>query len=186
MRSSTIISALFISVGLAAPTLSIRADEECTPIAYQISDYELVTSSGSASVNFNFQSTFANASSVVDSVQNGAHCTATGSTVPNSNECDVANRRLLFDLRGPQDQAYYQITHTWTCNGYVFSTPIFDLAPFLYIYANTSYSATWLSGNAVKIEPLNCRVEGSERICTGGPMTFAPQNVRRICGTPTC
>jgi hypothetical protein len=35
---------------------------------------------------------------------------------------------LLFDLRGPQDQAYYQVTHTWTCNGYVFPTSIFALA----------------------------------------------------------
>jgi hypothetical protein len=163
MRFFTIISALFTSVGLAAPTLSVRTDEDCTPSAYHISGYELVISPGSASVNFNFQSEFADVGGIEDSVQNGAHCTAIGNTIPNSNECEVANRRLLFDLRGPQDQAYYQVTHTWTCNG-----------------------ATWMSGNAVRVEPLDCRVEGNDRICTGGPLTFAPQNVRRICSTPTC
>jgi hypothetical protein len=43
-----------------------------------------------------------------------------------------------------------------------------------------------MSGSAVKVEPLNCYQDGSKKVCTGGPITFTPQNVRKICGTPTC
>ncbi|RMZ73410.1 hypersensitive response inducing 1 [Pyrenophora seminiperda CCB06] len=146
----------------APATLHARGDETCTPVSYTISDYTLTTSPTSGAVNFTIKSLFS-IGSLNDSVQSGAHCSASGTSVPNSNECQVANRRLLFDLRGPQDQAYYQITHTWSCNG-----------------------GTWMSGNAVKIDPLNCYTEGNNRVCTGGPQTFAPQNVRKICSTPTC
>jgi hypothetical protein len=164
MQLTNILLIVFSSATMASPaTLSMRGDEACTPTAYTISDYTLVTSPTSASVDFTFKSTFSSADTINDSVQDGAHCSASGSSVPNSNECQVANRRLLFDLRGPQEQAYYQITHTWSCNG-----------------------STWLSGNAVKVDPLDCHTEGDERICTGGPLTFAPQNVRKICNTPTC
>jgi len=43
-----------------------------------------------------------------------------------------------------------------------------------------------MSGNAVKLDPLSCHTEADKRVCTGGPQTFAPQNVRKICSTPTC
>jgi hypothetical protein len=118
MQLTNILLIVFSSATMASPaTLSMRGDEACTPTAYTISDYTLVTSPTSASVDFTFKSTFSSADTINDSVQDGAHCSASGSSVPNSNECQVANRRLLFDLRGPQEQAYYQITHTWSCNG---------------------------------------------------------------------
>jgi hypothetical protein len=43
-----------------------------------------------------------------------------------------------------------------------------------------------MSGNAVKVEPLNCSNDGDKKVCIGSPLSFAPQNVRKICGTPTC
>lgn len=118
MKSSKMLLAFFASVAVASPAaLNMRADEACTPTSYTISEYSLVTSPTSGSVHFTFQSAFASGATIVDSVQNGALCSASDSSVPNSNECQVPSRRLLFDLRGPQEQAYYQITHTWSCNG---------------------------------------------------------------------
>ncbi|KAH7359552.1 hypothetical protein BKA66DRAFT_427227 [Pyrenochaeta sp. MPI-SDFR-AT-0127] len=165
MRSTTLAAVLLPSVIFAAPsTLVARAsDELCAPTSYTLSDYILVTSASSAYVNFNLKSAFADTTIITDAVIGGANCVADGPTIPNSNECRVEGRRLLFDLRAPQDQAYYQITHTWICNG-----------------------ATWMSGNAVNIDPLNCNDYDGTRICNGDPQTFAPQNVRRICAGPTC
>lgn len=165
MRFTPLTTLLLPSAILAASSnLVTRAgDELCAPTSYTLSDYVLVTSASSAYLNFNFKSAFADTTIVTDPVIGGASCVADGSTIPNSNECRVNGRRLLFDLRAPQDQAYYQITHTWTCN-----------------------SATWMSGNAVKIDPINCNDYDGTRVCSGGPQTFAPQNVRKICGSPTC
>ncbi|KAF1940418.1 hypothetical protein EJ02DRAFT_229811 [Clathrospora elynae] len=164
MRFITILPSVFTTIALAAPfTIDTRADDNCTPISYTLTDYTLVTSPDSASVNFNLKSSFADGTGVEDAVQGGASCNASGAQLPNNNVCDVADRRLLFDLRGPQDQAYYQVTHTWTCNG-----------------------ATWISGTPVKVDPLICSFAGSTCTCTGGPMTFAPQNVRKICNSPSC
>ncbi|CAO2652776.1 Nn.00g021870.m01.CDS01 [Neocucurbitaria sp. VM-36] len=165
MRFTTLTTLLLPTAILAAPSsLSARAgDEQCAPTTYTLSDYTLVTSGSYAYVNFNFKSTFSDSTIIKDVVIGGANCQADGQTIPNSNECRVEGRKLLFDLRGPQEQAYYQITHTWTCN-----------------------DATWMSGNAIKVEPLNCNESDGTRTCSGGPQTFAPQNVRKICSTPTC
>jgi hypothetical protein len=117
MRFTSILPAIFASAVMAAPTtLEIRSDEACTPVSYTISDYVLSIGPGLGAVDFNMKSFFSVGNNV-DPVQYGAHCHGAGTSVPNSNECDVAGRRLLFDLRGPQEQAYYQVTHTWTCNG---------------------------------------------------------------------
>ena len=119
MRFTSISVAVFASVVMAAPaTLNVRGDEVCTPTSYTISDYILITSATSGSVDFTMTSSFS-VGDLDDQVQSGAHCSASGASVPNANACQVPQRRLLFDLRGPQDQAYYQITHTWSCNGYV-------------------------------------------------------------------
>jgi hypothetical protein len=119
MRLSTI-TALLPTVILAAPTtLDIRADEPCAPTSYSLSDFTLEISSTAASVDFTFQSIFKDTSAIEDSVTTGANCHAEGASIPNNNVCDVADRKLLFDLRDRQDKAHYQITHTWICNGYV-------------------------------------------------------------------
>ncbi|CAG5145129.1 uncharacterized protein ALTATR162_LOCUS1658 [Alternaria atra] len=163
MLFSIILSAVFVTAAMTAPaSLDGRGDEDCVPISYTISNYKLVTSPTSGSVDFTFKSFFPMAN-VDDPVQAGAHCSGSGASVPNNNECQVSNRRLLFDLRGPQDQAYYQISHSWTCFG-----------------------NQWMSGNAVKVDSLDCHNEGDERVCTSGPQTFAPQNVRKICNLPQC
>ena len=118
MRFNTLATILLPTAILAAPSsLSARAgDEQCAPTAYTLSDYTLTASGSYAYVNFNFKSTFSDSTIIKDVVIGGANCQADGPTIPNSNECRVEGRKLLFDLRGPQEQAYYQITHTWTCN----------------------------------------------------------------------
>jgi hypothetical protein len=120
MVSIKVLSALIISSAvLAAPSpLGSRANDQCGPELYTLSDFSLVTSATAAYVNFNFESTFANGTGIIDAVINGVDCSAEGSSIPNNNECRTPDRKLLFDLRGPEDQAYYQITHTWTCNRY--------------------------------------------------------------------
>jgi hypothetical protein len=118
MRFNTITTLLLPSVILAAPAaLDARADDACAPTSYTLSDFRLVTSSSTATVDFNFKSTFANTTGIEDSVTSGANCYVTGASIPNNNVCDVADRKLLFDLRAPQDEARYQITHTWVCDG---------------------------------------------------------------------
>ncbi|CAI9636076.1 hypothetical protein GT037_001100 [Alternaria burnsii] len=164
MYFSNILPVAFTAAAIAAPTtMNGRGEEGCVPTSYTISDYKLVTSPTSGSVDFTFKSVFPTGSTIDDPVQVGAHCSGSGTSVPNSNECQVANRRLLFDLRGPQDEAYYQITHSWTCSG-----------------------NQWLSGNAIKVDSLECHNEGDKRVCTGEPQTFAPQNVRKVCNLPQC
>lgn len=120
MQYLTTLTALLLPAAiLAAPSsLAARAgDELCAPTSYTLSDFTLVTSSTSAYLNFNFKSTFTDPSIIQDAVTGGANCVAWGASIPNSNECRVPNRNLLFDLRAPQEQAFYQITHTWICNG---------------------------------------------------------------------
>jgi hypothetical protein len=164
MRFTTLTAFLLPSAILAVPTaLETRADENCTPSSYTLSDFTLVTSPTAAYLNFNFKSTFANTAGIVDSVITGSNCQASGSSIPNSNVCSAPDRKLLFDLRAPQDQARYQITHTWVCNG-----------------------KTWMSGNDVTASPLNCNTVDNVRSCSGGSQTFAPQNVRVICNAPRC
>jgi hypothetical protein len=123
MRFTSILPAVFATAIMAAPTaVEIRGDEVCAPVSYTISDFILQISPSTGTANFNMKSFFS-VGNLEDEVQWGVHCRGAGSSVPNSNECKAEKRHLLFDLRGPQEQAYYQITHTWYCNGYVF--PIF-------------------------------------------------------------
>ncbi|KAH7062851.1 hypothetical protein BKA63DRAFT_526599 [Paraphoma chrysanthemicola] len=164
MRFTTLITLLLPALALAAPASNDIRAEKCAPTSYTLSDYILSTSGSSAYVNFNFKSNFADATGIQDSVITGSNCNASGATIPNGNVCSAPDRKLLFDLRAPQDQAHYQITHTWACDG-----------------------ATWMSGNDVKIDPLNCIDSDGTRTCNQpGPQTIIPQNVRRICNAPRC
>jgi hypothetical protein len=129
MRVSYLTTLLLPTVILAAPTiLDTRADEPCAPTSYSLSDYTLDISSTAASVNFTLQSTFTDTTAIQDAVITGANCHAEGASIPNNNVCDVANRKLLFDLRDRQEKAHYQITHTWICNGYVLLLSLYYLA----------------------------------------------------------
>lgn len=119
MLFTTLATGLLATVALAAPTaLEVRATS-CAPTSYTLTGFSLTTAAGFAAVDFDLKSTFADATGITDSVANGSHCAAQGKTIPNSNACDAPARKLLFDLRGPQNTAHYQITHTWVCNGYV-------------------------------------------------------------------
>lgn len=116
MIFSTFITLLPV-VALAAPTaLQVRASESCAPTSYTVSDFSLSTSESTASVMFNFKSTFDAESNITDIVTTGATCSATGDSIPNNNECQVPARKLLFDLAGPQGSAKYRVTHFWVCN----------------------------------------------------------------------
>lgn len=119
MRPTTLIHLVLASsaAAIATPVVNVRDDAACAPTSYTISDYTLTTSPSSGTVAFTFKSNFSDSGDIVDTVQAGAYCSASGASLPNANACEVPRRRLLFDLRGPQEQAYYQITHTWTCEG---------------------------------------------------------------------
>ncbi|KNG52218.1 hypersensitive response inducing protein 1 [Stemphylium lycopersici] len=184
MRPTTLIPLVLApcATAIATPAVNARDDAACAPISYTISNYTLTTSPSSGTVAFTFKSNFSDSGDIIDAVQNGACCSASGASVPNANACDVPGRRLLFDLRGPQEQAYYQITHTWTCEGFSCFWSVFYEPELIHLCDRS----TWMSGNAVKIDPLTCHTEGETRICTGGPLTVTPQNVRRICATPNC
>ena len=87
MIFSTLITLLPI-VALAAPAaLRVRASESCAPMSYTVSEFTLSTSETSASVHFNFKSTFDAKSNITDVVTIGATCSATGDSIPNINEC---------------------------------------------------------------------------------------------------
>lgn len=167
MRFFTTLLAVLPTVTFALPKdLTARQAEPCAPAGYTLSDFTLVTSPTSAYLNFNFKSTFANAdyTVIIDTVTTGSNCQADGPQIPNNNACSAPNRNLLFDLRGPQDTAHYQITHTWQCNG-----------------------KQWMSGNDVTVGPLNCNTVDSVRTCAGpvgGVQQIAPQNVRQLPGRP--
>lgn len=117
MSIKALLLAVFTSTAMVSAAAIIRrGDEACIPTSYTLTSYTLTTSPNAASVDFEFQANFPDSVST-DQVQDGARCTASGPSIPNNNECQVPSRALLFDLRGPQEQAYYQITHTWSCNG---------------------------------------------------------------------
>jgi hypothetical protein len=118
MRFTTIITFLLPAVILAAPAvLEARAGEYCAPTSYTLTDFIYETKLNSASIAFKFKSTFADINGINDTVIDGADCnTGSISSIPNNNVCNVPDRKLLFDLRGPPDTAHYQITHTWVCN----------------------------------------------------------------------
>ncbi|KAH9868823.1 hypothetical protein J1614_007898 [Plenodomus biglobosus] len=161
---TTLITLSLSITALALPsTLQSRADDACAPTSYTISAYTLTTSPTSSKVSFTLRSTFSNTTNIVDSVINSAQCVADGPVIPNNNECEVEGRKLLFDLRGPQEEAYYQIIHTWLCNG-----------------------STWMSSTPVKIDPLSCVNDMTTRTCSSDGQVVVPQNVRRICAAPTC
>jgi hypothetical protein len=122
MKFFNTIAIFFPAAITAAPSaLTTRAgDELCAPTSYTLSDYVLVTSNASASVSFKFESEFALNAPTEDLVQDGLTCDASGPVIPNTNECTATGgktRKVLFDLRAPQDQSRYQISHTWSCNG---------------------------------------------------------------------
>jgi hypothetical protein len=121
MRLTTLTSLLLPTTTiLAAPApLSVRATDPCAPTSYTLSAFTLTTSPSFASVAFTFTSSFASTLNISDAVVSGATCSASGASLPNTNVCDVADRKLLFDLRSAQEGARYQITHTWACDGYV-------------------------------------------------------------------
>lgn len=160
MRFTSLTTFLLPATILALPNSLDARTDPCAPTSYSLTDFTLVTSATSAYLNFNFKSSFANTANIEDSVITGSNCQASGPSIPNNNACSAPNRNLLFDLRGPQDTAHYQITHTWKCNG-----------------------KQWMSGNDVTVGPLNCNTVDGVRTCSGpigGTQTITPQNVRQI------
>ncbi|KAF2684379.1 hypothetical protein K458DRAFT_338451 [Lentithecium fluviatile CBS 122367] len=170
MLFSTLTTFLLPAMALAAPaSLSARQDTACAPTSYTITDFKYTTgaSSSNPTVHFGFKSVFSNPSIISDPSSGGAACDSTGATLdsfPNETECSTGRANLMYDLRARVDQANFQIIHQWHCNG-----------------------QTWMSSTPHKITPLAC-TPGSDgsTTCTSAAQTFAPENVRRICSTPTC
>ncbi|KAL5119431.1 hypothetical protein ACEQ8H_002700 [Pleosporales sp. CAS-2024a] len=163
MLLPSFITLVLPALALPAPAilLGCAAAQSCAPTVYTLSNFTLSTLPA-ASVTFNFQSTFADSADIDDAVIAGAVCHAEGTSIPNNNECNVPNRKLLFDLRAAQEEAHYQITHTWVCNG-----------------------TTWMSGTDVAVNLNTCTTTNNVTVCKD-PQEFVPQNVRQICSTPTC
>jgi hypothetical protein len=112
------------------------------------------------------KSRFADLTGITDVIADGTTCHADGSPIPNNdNTCNKTERKLIWDLRDSQEKTHYQFTHTWVCNG-----------------------ATWMSGTDVKIDTHYCVISdnGNVKECAADMLTVQPQNVRQICGTPTC
>ncbi|KAF2746346.1 hypothetical protein M011DRAFT_459479 [Sporormia fimetaria CBS 119925] len=165
MLTSTLLL-LLPTLALTSP-LHTRQSSPCVPTSYTISNYQYTTSASTgARILFNFNSAFSNPSIITDPASTGATCDASdpSGSIPFSNECSTGRRNLMFDLRGPQERAEFQIIHSWRCNG-----------------------QEWLSSTPHKINPLDCTTDAEGKTtCSSGPNSFAPQNVRRICNTPTC
>jgi hypothetical protein len=119
MLFSTLTTVLFSSVALAAPAALEARAENCAPTTYTLSEFSAAFFDNFAAVDFTIKSSFADVNGIDDPVTGSSNCRAEGASIPNSNECNAPGRKLLFDLRGPQNTAHYQITHTWVCNGYV-------------------------------------------------------------------
>ncbi|KAF2180523.1 hypothetical protein K469DRAFT_714505 [Zopfia rhizophila CBS 207.26] len=178
MHYLTFTALLLPALSFASP-LTARQNPACTPTSYDITDYVYTETTDtanpdadSAHINFSFSSHFVVGAPVVDPAQGSVSCDAnssdgSGGSVPNENECSSGRRNFYFALRGPQERADFQLIHSWQCEGH-----------------------EWMSSTPHRVDPLNCSdsTEGTvtTRTCTGGPDTFAPQNVRQICSTPTC
>ncbi|KAF2019296.1 hypothetical protein BU24DRAFT_489288 [Aaosphaeria arxii CBS 175.79] len=162
---NTLTFLLLPSLALSSPLLT-RQTSPCAPTSYTITNYLYTTSpSSGATVHFTFQSHFPDPSLIQDAVSSPTSCDAKSpdGTIPNSNAC-TADRRLLFDLRGPQERGEWQVSHSWRCDG-----------------------QEWMASTPVKFEPLNCAAtEEGGSICSSPDVVVTPLNVRRICGGPTC
>lgn len=122
MLFTAIITLLLSVVALALPAvLEARADNSCVPSNYTIAGFNIKTmvdaTDLTATVGFNFKSHFADLTDITDVIANGTTCTAVGAPIPNSNTCNDGQRKLLWDLREPEEKTHYQIAHTWVCNG---------------------------------------------------------------------
>ncbi|KAF2002230.1 hypothetical protein P154DRAFT_521061 [Amniculicola lignicola CBS 123094] len=148
-----------------------QQSQPCAPLSYTISNYLYDSKvDGPARLLFVFKSEFRNTSIgiITDPAQEGSKCEVVSETetLPMEGECSTGRGNLMFNIRGRvgQETGDLQIIHDWRCEG-----------------------QEWLSSTHHKMENLDCtaRPDGTQS-CFGGPDTFEPENVRRICSTPTC
>ncbi|KAF2275676.1 uncharacterized protein EI97DRAFT_378818 [Westerdykella ornata] len=160
---------LLPTLTLSSP-LSPRQPNPCIPTSYTITDFHYTSSpSSGAHIAFTFHSSFPDLSIIDDAAASttGTLCeanSAPGTPIPNSNVCVTGRRNLVFELRGSQERADFQVVHGWRCGG-----------------------QEWLSSTHRKIDPLSCSLDVAGTLrCTSTQNSFQPENVRRICATPTC
>jgi hypothetical protein len=117
MHLITFTSLLVPALSFASP-LSVRQAELCAPTTYKISNFQYTSQPSGASIHFNFRSQFVDPSIIEDGSLAGATCSASAAsgTIPNSNLCSTGTD-LQFDLRAPQQNADFQIIHSWKCQG---------------------------------------------------------------------
>lgn len=122
MRLLTPLLTLIPALSLAAP-FETRQAEPCAPTSYTITNFKYTAgpSGAPAQILFNFKSAYADTSIIDDPSLAGATCnaTATDGQIPNETECSTGRANLIFDLRAPQQNADFQVPHSWHCNGCV-------------------------------------------------------------------
>ena len=122
MHITTYSYILFPVLCLAAP-LETRQVDPCAPTSYTITNFQYTAgpSGTTAQIIFDFKSAYTDVSFIDDASIAGATCNATAADgqIPNETECSTGRANLFFDLRAPQQNADFQIPHSWHCNGYV-------------------------------------------------------------------
>ncbi|KAF2661929.1 hypothetical protein K491DRAFT_586409 [Lophiostoma macrostomum CBS 122681] len=164
-----LIPSLFLFPALClASLLDNREAEPCAPTSYTITNFHYTAgpSGAPAQIVFDFQSAYANTSFIDDPALAGAVCNATAANgeIPNETECSTGRANLIFDLRAPQQNADFQIPHSWHCNG-----------------------QQWQSSTHHKIDPLDCSTDAAGTLtCGSSTNVFVPEDVRRVCAHPEC
>ncbi|KAF3043628.1 hypothetical protein E8E12_001609 [Didymella heteroderae] len=164
----TSVAALLFPVAIMAAPASKPApgDDQCTPVAYTVSEYNRTTNPDYAFVSFNVQSSYIIDSRASDPVKAGVNCEADGAIISsNQFQCNTRGERLdelVCMLRGRQDEDRYRIHHRWQCN-----------------------NATWESINNFDLLSVPCdHVEdgknGDTVKCSFKSFVFTPQNVRKL------
>ena len=121
MLFTTVAALLFPVAIMAVPAgKPAHGDDQCSPVSYIVSEYQLTRSPNYAFVNFNIESTFTVDSRSDDPVAAGANCEADGVDIPQSdNECNIAGQKtdnLTFDLKEGSGVPNYRIHHQYRCN----------------------------------------------------------------------
>ncbi|KAJ4334447.1 hypothetical protein N0V87_006881 [Didymella glomerata] len=150
---------------MAAPTSKpASGDDQCTPVAYTVSEYNRSISPNSVTISFNVQADYTIDSRVSDPVKDSVNCEADGAIISSRpRQCNAKGEKLeelVFMLTGEQEEGKYRIHHKWQCN-----------------------DATWESVNNLifpPCTPVEDGTNGDTVKCVIKPFIFKPQNISKL------
>jgi hypothetical protein len=121
MLFSSVAALLFPVAIMAAPTSKpASGDDQCTPVAYTVSEYNRSISPNSVTISFNVQADYTIDSRVSDPVKDSVNCEADGAIISSRpRQCNAKGEKLeelVFMLTGEQEEGKYRIHHKWQCN----------------------------------------------------------------------